>query len=102
MIGRVLTRMWAEIADERRSGNRLARQVAEAASMRTQTVNLVVIAQGNADLKEFARLVTQLPDITPSRVVLLGVAARLAEALDLAVDIEERPNQPPMRRPGSR
>jgi glucose-6-phosphate dehydrogenase assembly protein OpcA len=95
VIGRVLTRMWSDIADERRSGNRLARQVAEAASMRTQTVNLVVIAQGNADLKDYARLVTRLSDITPSRVVLLASQLGWQEALDVAIDVEERPNQPP-------
>ena len=95
VVGRALTRMWADIASERRSGNRLARAVAEAASMRTQTVNLVVIAEGGADLQEYADLVTHLPDITPSRVVLLASQRGWQEALEIGVDVEERPNQPP-------
>jgi len=95
VVGRALTRMWADIASERRSGNRLARAVAEAASMRTQTVNLIVIAEGGADLGQFADLVTHLPDITPSRVVLLASQRGWQEALEIGIDIEERPNQSP-------
>jgi glucose-6-phosphate dehydrogenase assembly protein OpcA len=87
--------MWAEIATERRSGNRLSRAVAEAHSMRTQTVNLIVVTEGTADLSHFADLVTHLPDITPSRVVLLSSQRGWQEALEIGVDVEERPNQPP-------
>ena len=39
--------------------------------MRTQTVNLVVISDGNTDHSDLAQLVTHLPDFTPSRVVIL-------------------------------
>jgi glucose-6-phosphate dehydrogenase assembly protein OpcA len=95
VVGRALSRMWADIATERRSGNRLARAVAEAASMRTQTVNLIVIAEGSADLDQFADLVTHLPDITPSRIVLLASQRGWQEALEIGIDIEERPNQAP-------
>jgi glucose-6-phosphate dehydrogenase assembly protein OpcA len=95
VVGRTLSRMWADIASERRSGNRLARAVADAASMRTQTVNLVVIAEGGANLDHFADLVTHLPDITPSRVVLLASQRGWQEALEIGVLVEERPNQPP-------
>lgn len=95
VVARTLGRMWADIASERRSGNRLSRAVAEAASMRTQTVNLVVIAEGGADLDRYADLVTHLPDITPSRVVLLASQRGWQEALEIGVDVEERPNQPP-------
>lgn len=95
VVGRALSRMWAEIASERRSGNRLARALADSASMRTQTVNLVVITEGGADLDRYADIVTHLPDITPSRVVLLASQRGWQEALEIGVHVEERPNQPP-------
>jgi glucose-6-phosphate dehydrogenase assembly protein OpcA len=91
----VLNRMWGEIAAERRSGNRLARAVADAASMRTQTVNLVVISDGNTNHSDSAQLVTHLPDFTPSRVVILTSQVGWAQTLKVGVDVEERPNQPP-------
>jgi glucose-6-phosphate dehydrogenase assembly protein OpcA len=95
VVGQALSRMWSEIATERRSGNRLSRAVAEAHSMRTQTVNLIVVSEGDADLGEFAELVTHLPDITPSRVVLLSSQHGWKDSLQIGVDVEERPNQPP-------
>ncbi len=91
----VLNRMWGEIAAERRSGNRLARAVADAASMRTQTVNLVVISDGNTNHSDPAQLVTHLPDFTPSRVVILTSQVGWAQTLKVGVDVEERPNKPP-------
>jgi glucose-6-phosphate dehydrogenase assembly protein OpcA len=94
-IGRKLAEMWAEVASERRSGNRLARAVAESASMRTQTVNLIVVTDDGADHDEIAHLVTHLPDITPSRVVLLAANRTNKDALEIGLDIEERPNKPP-------
>lgn len=94
-IGRTLSRLWAEIAEERRSGNRLSRAVADAASMRTQTLNLIVITDSGADHQEIASLVTHLPDITPSRVILLASEDSWAQALEIGVHIEERPNTPP-------
>jgi glucose-6-phosphate dehydrogenase assembly protein OpcA len=94
-VSRALSRMWSEIAAERRSGNRLSRAVAEAASMRTQTVNLVVVAEGGADLDSYAELVTHLPDITPSRVILLATQKGWQESLETNVFVEERPNKPP-------
>ncbi len=94
-IGRTLSRMWTEIAEERKSGNRLSRAVAEAASMRTQTVNLIVVTDGEADHAAIANLVTHLPDITPSRVVLLASEKGWTDSLEVGIDIEERPNKPP-------
>lgn len=94
-IGRTLSRLWSEIADERRAGDRLSRAVAEAASMRTQTVNLIVVTDESADHAEIADLVTHLPDITPSRVVLLASQQGWTDALEVGVHIEERPNKPP-------
>jgi glucose-6-phosphate dehydrogenase assembly protein OpcA len=94
-VRKVLNRMWGEIRAERRSGNRLARAVADAASMRTQTVNLVVITDGSADQPDVAQLVTHLPDISPSRVVILSSQHGWAQNLRVGVDIEERPNKPP-------
>ena len=94
-VSRALTRMWSDIGAERRSGNRLSRAVAEAASMRTQTVNLVVVAEGDADLDTYADLVTHLPDITPSRVILLATQRGWQESLETSVYVEERPNAPP-------
>src|SRR5687767_12838206 len=94
-VSRALSRMWSEIAAERRSGNRLSRAVAEAASMRTQTVNLVVVAEGGADLDAYGELVTHLPDITPSRVILLATQKGWQESLETNVFVEERPNKPP-------
>ena len=94
-IGRKLSEMWADISAERRSGNRLSRAVAESASMRTQTVNLVVVTDSDARHAELASLVTNLPDITPSRIVMLASTASKNESLDVSIDIEERPNKPP-------
>jgi len=65
-IGRKLSEMWADIAAERRSGNRLSRAMADYASMRTQTVNLVVVTDSDARHDELAQLVTNLPDVTPA------------------------------------
>jgi glucose-6-phosphate dehydrogenase assembly protein OpcA len=87
--------MWSDIAAERRSGNRLSRALADAASMRTQTVNLVVVAEGSADPAHYAQLVTHLPDFSPSRVVILSSQAGWQHTLKVGIDVEERPNQPP-------
>src|SRR3954454_18282316 len=56
-IGRKLSDMWADVAAERRSGNRLSRAVAESASMRTQTLNLIVVTDGDANHDDIAHLV---------------------------------------------
>ena len=94
-IGRKLSDMWADVAAERRSGNRLSRAVAESASMRTQTLNLIVVTDGDANHDDIAHLVTNLPDITPSRVVLLGSNREKHDSLEVGLHIEERPNTPP-------
>ena len=94
-IGRKLNELWSDVTAERMSGNRMARQVAESAAMRTQTVNLVVVTDYESEHDELARMVTNLPDITPSRVVVLTSTKDRADTLDIGIDIEERPNKPP-------
>ena len=94
-ISRKLAAMWADIARERRYGTRLAREAAEAASMRNQTVNLIVLTDGEADHGAIAHLVTHLPDITPSRIVLLASEHGWQNSLEIGIDVEERPNTPP-------
>src|SRR5687768_8273561 len=71
-IGQTIKELWHEIADERRAGNRQMRAIADMASMHTQTINLVVVTEADRNFAEITQLVTNLPDITPSRIVLLS------------------------------
>jgi glucose-6-phosphate dehydrogenase assembly protein OpcA len=94
-IGQTIKELWHEIAEERRGGNRQMRAIADMASMHTQTINLIVVTEAERDFKEITQLVTNLPDITPSRIVLLGTRRDWQQSLEVGVDVEERPNQPP-------
>src|SRR5687767_12214443 len=94
-IGQQLKELWLEIAEERRGSNGHLRAIADTASMHTQTINLIVVSGADQDFGLITRLVTNLPDITPSRIVILASQEGWKEALEVGIDVEERPNQPP-------
>lgn len=94
-ISQSLKELWHEIAEERRAGSRAMRAIADMASMHTQTINLIVVTESERDFGEITRLVTNLPDITPSRIVLLASQKGWQQALEVGIDVEERPNLPP-------
>jgi glucose-6-phosphate dehydrogenase assembly protein OpcA len=94
-IGQQLKELWLEIAEERRASNGHLRSIADMASMHTQTINLVVVTEADRDFAEISSLVTTLPDITPSRIVILAAQPGWREALEVGIDVEERQNQPP-------
>lgn len=95
-IVRAFRRMWTEIANERREGNRLSKQIADGAMVRTQTINLVALADSDADLGRVDALVHNLSEFVPSRIIMLLDSHRWDEDLDISAQVEEHPRPLPL------
>lgn len=102
LVHRTLNTLWAEIADERRAVSGRPRSIADAATMRTRTINLIVVADDRAEAERIEQVVTGLAEFFPSRtMILIRVDAGAKRAgLHVRVAVEERPttsSQPPVR-----
>ena len=95
-IVRAFKRMWTEIAAERREGNRLSKQLADGAMVRTQTINLIALADSETDLGRVDALVHDLSEFVPSRIILLLDSHGWDDDLDITAEIEEHPRPLPL------
>ena len=95
-IVRAFKRMWTEIAAERREGNRLSRHLADAAMVRTQTINLVTLSNSEDDLVRVDALIHSLSEFIPSRIIMLLDSHGHDDDLDITAEVEEHPRALPM------
>ena len=95
-IVRAFKRMWTDIAAERREGNRLSRHLAEAAMVRTQTINLITLSDSEEDLVRVDALVHSLSEFIPSRIIMLLDSHGWDDDLDITAEVEEHPRPLPM------
>ena len=95
-IVRAFKRMWMEIADERREGNRLSKQMVDGAMVRTQTINLVTLSDTEDDLRRVDRLVRGLSEFVPSRIIMLLDSHGWDDDLEISAEVEEHPRTPPL------
>lgn len=95
-IVRAFKRMWTEIATERREGNRLSKQLADGAMVRTQTINLVTISDSEGDLEKVDALIHNLSEFVPSRIILLLDSHGWDDDLDITAEVEEHPRPLPL------
>lgn len=70
-VHKTLLRLWNELTDERLEAMGRPRRDADAALMRTRTINLIGIADDVADAERINRTVTSLAEFFPSRSVIL-------------------------------
>ena len=95
-VVRAFKRMWTEIAAERREGNRLSKQIAADAMVRTQTINLVALADSESDLVQAGEMIHNLSEFIPSRIILLLDNHGWDDDLDITAEVEEHPRPLPL------
>lgn len=101
-VHKTLQRLWDEIGDQRRALAGRPRMAADAALMRTRTINLIAIADTGRDATRIKKTITSLTEFFPSRTVILvrHTGAAPKDGLSVSVAVEEHPverKQTPVR-----
>jgi glucose-6-phosphate dehydrogenase assembly protein OpcA len=92
-VHKTLQRLWDEIGDQRRAESGRPRVAADAALMRTRTINLIAVADTGRDAARIKRAITALTEFFPSRTVILvrNTGAADHDGLSVSVAVEEHP-----------
>src|SRR5215216_4234859 len=90
-VQRTLTRLWAEVVEERRAAIGRPRREGDAELMRTRTINLIGIADTTEYSDRIHDTVTTLAEFFPSRSVILvrTPPTSLADGLAIKLEVEE-------------
>jgi glucose-6-phosphate dehydrogenase assembly protein OpcA len=92
-VQRKLTRLWAEVVEERRAAIGKPRREGDAELMRTRTINLIGIADTPEYSERIHEIVTSLAEFFPSRSVILvrTPPQSLSDGLEIKLEVEEFP-----------